>query len=193
MDVDDISLPDRLQSQLVFMEGHPAVGVVGSSYYEIDDGGNRIGEIILPVEDVEIRRALPRFNPFNHSSVMIRTQALKELGPYDERLIHSQDYELWFRLLSRYEGHNLPEKLLLKRNPKGSTTVSRKRKQIYYSLMAWRMGRQYVKGSFTDYAYYIRMGFPYLLPSFMMPVLRNLFGRAKYTRRNQYYVIRLQP
>jgi len=193
MDVDDISLPERFQKQLEFMERSPDIGVVGTSYYDIEDDGKKMGEIILPIKDNQIRRAMTKFNPFNHSSVMIRSQALKEVGSYDEKLIYSQDYELWFRILNRYRGHNLPEKLLLKRNPKGSITVAIKRKQLYYSLMAWRMGRRHISNSIMDYRYYLRLKLMYLIPSFMIPILRNAFTRQRCRRQNRYYVVNLVP
>ena len=191
MDADDISFTDRLEQQVDFMESHPDMGVVGSCYYEIDETGKKVGEVILPADDLEIRKALFKFNPFNHGTVMIRVEALKELGSYDEKLLHAQDYELWFRILSRYRGCNLSEKLLLRRNPKDSITVSMKREQIRDTVMALRLGRRYMRVSAIAYIHYLKYQLLRLIPSSMIPILRSLLSRERYRRLNKYYVIRL--
>jgi hypothetical protein len=53
---------------------------------------------------------------------MIRKDALIEVGSYipDEKFSCTEDYELWSRLIQRFEGANLPEPLLKYRyNPEG--------------------------------------------------------------------------
>lgn len=193
MDADDIALPYRFEKQFAFMEKHPRVGIVGSSYYEIDEDGKREGEIILPVEDSEIRRAIFKFNPFNHGTVMIRKGALDYLGFYNEKLVNAQDYELWFRILSKHKGYNTPDKLVLRRNPKNSITVKRKRRQLGYTLMAWRIGKNYIRPSIIDYIYYARFMFQYSIPSVLIPSLRKMFSRERYRKSKKYYVIQLRP
>jgi len=191
MDADDVSLPTRLEKQADFLEKNPKVGVVGSNYYEIDEKGKKIGEVILPSHDAQIRKVIFRFNPINHSTVMIRKKVFDELGLYNEHLRYAQDYELWFRILNNYEVFNLSEKLLLKRNPKDSITMARKREQMYYSSVAWKIGTKYLKAPLEAYIYYLKFKLFHLIPPFMIPFLRFFSTKERHRRLNKYYIIRL--
>jgi hypothetical protein len=187
MDADDLSLPDRLARQHDFLLRNPDTGVVGSNYYEIDENAVKLGEIILPENDEEIRRKIMRMNPFNHGAVMMSRESLKTVGLYDERFTYAQDYELWYRLLKQYKGHNLQDKLLMKRNPVGSITVSNKRKQVAYTLRAIRKGRKMFKPTIADRIRYAKYMMIYCTPQYVLKQLRKAKGKM----RKNYYTVKL--
>jgi hypothetical protein len=187
MDVDDLALPDRLARQYEFLERNRDIGVVGSNYFEIDDNGRQLGEIILPEGDEDIRRKILRINPFNHSAVLIRKKAFDSVGPYDERFTYAQDYELWFRFLRKYKGHNIQEKLMMKRNPLNSITVSRKRIQIGYTLRALNAGRKHFRATLADNLQYLKYAFIYFTPQLVLNGLRKIKNKS----RQDYYVVKL--
>jgi len=187
MDADDLSLPDRLAKQHEFLLNSRDTGVVGSNYYEIDEDGGKRGEIILPETDDDIRRKIMRMNPFNHGAVMMRGEALETVGLYNERFRYAQDYELWYRMLKQYKGHNLQEKLLMKRNPVGSITVSKKRKQIAYTLWAIHKGRKLFEPTIADRIHYAKYMMIYCTPQCVLKRLRTIKTRA----RKHYYTVKL--
>ena len=113
MDADDISEQDRLATQFEFLERHPDVVVVGSSYTLIDQHGRHVGRRWVPCDDAGIRWMLQFCSPFAHSAVMMRKTALEDLAAvYDESLVYAMDYDLWIRLAELGRLANLNELLV---------------------------------------------------------------------------------
>lgn len=111
MDADDRCVPERLDRQVSFLETHPEVAAVGSSYRLIDESGAYLGVFGTLVGDQELRRDLFVRCPFGHGTMMIRLSALQELGGYDVGCVPAEDYDLWIRLMRRHQVANLPEAL----------------------------------------------------------------------------------
>lgn len=107
MDADDISVPERFEKQVRYMESHPEIGVCGSAIEYI---GCRSGYKSYP-ENVDSQNLMLE-SPFAHPSVMIRKSAMNE-SKYNEDFRYSQDFELWISLYSKSVCfHNLQEPLL---------------------------------------------------------------------------------
>lgn len=53
MDADDISLPQRLELQLAYMENHPEVAVLGTAVEIFDDLNQDVNEQYAPATDPE--------------------------------------------------------------------------------------------------------------------------------------------
>lgn len=117
MDCDDVSLPRRLEKQVQFLDEHPEHVVVGSRCMLIDPEGYPICEKrdIVPTHE-QIDRELMRLGwPIVHPSVMMRTDAVRRIGGYDERFRTNQDHDLFLRLAEIGRLENLSEILLLYR------------------------------------------------------------------------------
>ena len=112
MDADDVSLPERLQRQVEFLDAHPAVAVVGTGADFVDAGGNVLGSRHLFEEHADIAANIYRTSPFIHPSVMMRRDFLEALGGYDGRLHRAEDADLWLRGYRQFRYHNLPEPLI---------------------------------------------------------------------------------
>ena len=67
----------------------------------------------LSYEDVQI--ALLSDNHFLHSSLMVRTEAMRKIGGYDEKYVYSSDYDLLSRLALSGKIENLPDILMMYR------------------------------------------------------------------------------
>ncbi|MDR1372370.1 MAG: glycosyltransferase family 2 protein [Dysgonamonadaceae bacterium] len=104
MDADDISHPERLAKQVSFLRLHPDHVICGTLAKTF---GVESRKMILPLQDEIIRCALLFQCTFIHSSVMIRTDALKQLkyGQFSQ----SEDLDLWVRIAVQRTGkmHNL--------------------------------------------------------------------------------------
>lgn len=105
MDADDISLPSRFEKQYEFLENSPEVGVVGTWYSLIHQGG---GEGQPPTLDGAIRWTMTFHNCICHPSVMMRRELLEALGGY-QPVQHCEDYDLWMRAAKTASLRNLPE------------------------------------------------------------------------------------
>ena len=135
MDADDISLPERFEKQIAFLERNPEIGVVGSQLKKIDENGNFSGYISRELLPEILRWELFFGPPLGHPSVMMRADILKTVGGYSNDLLVAVDYELWTRLIKITRFANLPEPLVLYR--KHPETMSSK----YHLEQSWTANR----------------------------------------------------
>ncbi|MCL6622017.1 MAG: glycosyltransferase [Syntrophobacterales bacterium] len=138
MDADDLSLPERLACQRQFLEEHPDCALVGSPYYLMDERGRLTGLVPVLTDPEELRAGLMEQNWFGHGSVMVRRQALLEVGGYNERYAYAQDYDLWLRLAERYQVANLPEPLYCWRKREEGISQARRAEQEHFARLARR-------------------------------------------------------
>ena len=133
-DADDVSMPDRFQKLLEYMDGNKDVSVCGSWATTINENGENIGELkYSPVEDYDIRKYAVFHNPFIHPSVIFRTEEVKRAGGY-KNFTHTEDYELWTRLLKKGKGYNISEKLVKYRIHSKQITRSNNTKMRVFGL-----------------------------------------------------------
>ncbi len=131
MDADDISLVDRLQTQVRFLEVHHDIGIVGSSRLLIDEGGMPLGTAPAISDDLSIRWKCLLGNPLPHPTVMFRRDLLeRHQFRYDLAFRSAQDYELWTRLLPITRAANIETPLLQYRICAMSISRSRKPEQL---------------------------------------------------------------
>lgn len=122
MDADDISLPNRLEKQVLLLDGNPEVGMCGAWIRMFDDKIGFLQDYQYPVSNDSIRRGILFHCPFAHPSVMVRSSVVKHVGAYDTSIRFAQDYELWTRIVFRYRTENIPEVLLHYRVHSGQMT-----------------------------------------------------------------------
>jgi glycosyltransferase involved in cell wall biosynthesis/radical SAM superfamily enzyme YgiQ (UPF0313 family)/MoaA/NifB/PqqE/SkfB family radical SAM enzyme/spore maturation protein CgeB len=136
MDADDISLPQRFEKQIEFLEKNPKCLVVGSWCAKIDGDGAIRSYWRLPIEYEDIREQLPMYNRIAHGTAMMRRSALLQMDGYDERYEYAQDYDLWLRLCEVGELRNLGEYLYALRRWDGAITNARRQRQDEYAELA---------------------------------------------------------
>lgn len=109
MDQDDISLPERLEKQVKFLDTHSEIGVCGS-WFELFPSGELVQR---PVTNDEIKAHLFINCALGHPTVIIRMKVLKNNNLlYDPSFDHAEDYEFWTRLIQKTKMQNIPEVLL---------------------------------------------------------------------------------
>lgn len=128
IDADDIAEPEKLIVQVDYLNEHPEVVMCGTWAKFIDNEGKELGEYKVPVSYLEIKRNILFHNPFIHSSIMFRKNICDTIGVYNEKYRYAQDYELWGRIVSKYEAVNLPQYLIKYR--KLSTGITRSKNLI---------------------------------------------------------------
>ena len=136
-DADDISHPERLERQVVFLDAHPTVGVVGSWADVIDESGMVVGRLTAPVGARYVRRHLLtlRSTPV-HGSILARKEAIASAGGYREAFRLAQDFDLWLRLSERFDIRNLEEVLYQWRMARHSLRGHRREVQLKYAGIA---------------------------------------------------------
>ena len=114
MDADDLMLPNRIASQLSFMQQHPEFDVVGSAVCVIDDHNNLLG-YRKPSHTHTLAKAI-QGAAFVHPSVMGKTDWFKK-HPYRQDLTGMEDYELWIRTVQNSHFGYIDDILLFYRDP----------------------------------------------------------------------------
>lgn len=127
MDADDISAPDRLARQVRFLEVAPSCVAVGTDLLFIDPDGRPLRVWPQPAEHEEIERRMlaGEDGVIGHPSVLMRSEAVREVGGYDERFAHSQDLDLFLRLAERGQLANMNEPLLYYRQHLGAVSFAK--------------------------------------------------------------------
>lgn len=104
MDADDIMAIDRIETQVMYLEQHPDVDIVGSSAMIIDDKNN----IIRSSDMSDISTG------FIHPTVCGRTDWFRK-NKYNEKCHRCQDCELWLRTARSSKFYNISRPLLFYR------------------------------------------------------------------------------
>jgi glycosyltransferase involved in cell wall biosynthesis len=146
---DDVWLPEKLMTQVSYLNEHPEVGAVFSHADAINEKGN-----LLPIgshfyADIFhqqnrtryqwLRRFLLEGNALCHPSVLIRKSCYESLGGYRNDLFQLPDFDMWIRLCSKYPIHVIQESLLMyrvldnERNTSGGRRDSTNRIQVEQS------------------------------------------------------------
>ena len=117
MDQDDISLPQRFESQVKFLNSHPQVGFVGTAFAEIDQFGQIKRAIPVLLADDELKIGLEYKSTFAHGSVMFtRALVTQHALTYSDKYKSCEDWYLWRRIAQHTRLANLPAVLYLWRN-----------------------------------------------------------------------------
>lgn len=119
MDADDYAAPERLAQQLRAVDEDPMLDCVGTCAWLFRDDPRVVdGVIEKPLQDAAIKRQLLRAVPLIHGSLLMRRNAVLEVGGYDERYRYSADWDLYHRWLPRSRAMNLPQRLIgIRRHP----------------------------------------------------------------------------
>jgi glycosyltransferase involved in cell wall biosynthesis len=128
MDADDISLPDRIEKQVYFLETHPEYVICGTGAWHINSSDKIVDMSIIPLTSEEIENSKFFGSPFYHPSIMIKKE-IKELLKYDLNYIYAEDYALWLSILKNHRGMNLKERLIKYRIHEDSVSNKNKNKQ----------------------------------------------------------------
>ena len=112
LDQDDISLPNRIEEQINFLETHPSISIICSWEKTIDSHGRKIrdwkktinnyGEFLGPV--------LLALCPIWHPSIAFRKDALIDAGGFNSDYIRAEDFEVTTRLAVKRHGAAIVQK-----------------------------------------------------------------------------------
>lgn len=113
MDADDISLPERFEKQIAYMENHPEVVVLGAMVKHFGKKSWWKPNEAKSFTDGDLKAQMLYGNCIAHPTAMIRKKVLDENNiRYDEQYRHSQDYRLWEQLMLYGKFAKLKEILL---------------------------------------------------------------------------------
>lgn len=124
MDADDISLPGRLSFQVAYLDDHPEVVLVGG--YAISDpvpGPDSVRTSGGRHTSTDLSVFPPRIAVSMHPLIMMRTEALREMGGYRGNYRHAEDYDLFIRASAFGRLDNPPVDMLFYRRHEGAVSI----------------------------------------------------------------------
>ncbi len=129
MDADDISLPERIERQISFMENNPSVGICGSSVRWMENEKETISQFPQDHKDIVCHNL---FAPaLAHPSVIMRKDALAANSlKYSTDYLYAQDYEFWTRCSRHMQMANLNEILLVLRRHGDQISMTKNTSQL---------------------------------------------------------------
>lgn len=112
MDLDDVSLPTRIEKQVSFMEGAASVDLLGCNSYEINEAGTVLYERTYPESHDSIVNRLSRCNPMLHPTYCIRASSWRRDAISYRNLYLNEDLGFLFDVTRRgWRLHNIQERL----------------------------------------------------------------------------------
>jgi len=174
-DGDDMSEPDRLEKQVLFLERHDEFAMVGS-WMKIFDEQGEWG--VVKMKEQPQKRDFIHISPFCHATMMIRYNALKKVSVYraTKYTRRCEDYDLWMRMHAiGFEGYNISAPLY-KVRVDHSTYKRRKFKDRFFLMYVGWCGYKLLKMPFYLYPFLFRPLLVGLLPLWV----RTLHQRIKF-------------
>lgn len=136
MDADDIMYITRLEEQVLFLESHSDIDVVGTSIMTIDTDNNIIGSGF----------SSGNVKGFIHPTIMGRTKWFKE-NRYCNWAVRAEDFELWCRSYSYSKFYAIGKPLLFYREF-GVPVYNKTIKTLITLLRIYKRYREYNKTFF---------------------------------------------
>lgn len=122
MDADDISLPERIEIQVRYLEQNCDVSLVSTSYIKFISGLS-LETVRHPEENLVICLLLSYCSPICHPAAMLRSDVFRE-NKYNES-IAAEDHEFWCRISIKHKLSNIDQPLLMYRISDGSLSKNK--------------------------------------------------------------------
>lgn len=196
MDADDISVPTRLEKQVVFMESNPKI-LASSAWFEfIDEEGKHSGNIIRHSNSIEgIRLDILKNTVMGHPVSIYRRIINGVEVRYDETFVYAQDYALWVWILQHGAISNIQEVLLYYRLNENQITTKHTSQQMECAMRAQCMAFAQLYGfpivdSFMDvFSSLTIKNDKDLSEETAMRGFQDFFARVQVSRKN-YHVLK---
>lgn len=150
MDSDDISLPERFEKQLAFMESNPDVIVCGSRTAEVGKHPPVRKSNIEDMETYRVRMLFANPGPQHPTAFFDREKLARHHIAYDERLKYAQDYGMWMTVSQYGRVCILPDVLLYRQIHPNQITIAHREEQIACDKMTQRILLMRLLGEVTE-------------------------------------------
>jgi glycosyltransferase involved in cell wall biosynthesis len=126
LDSDDLWAPEKLELQLACLGSHPSCrwSCTGVSFVDAHDAPvpRQDGRVYRPQSGWILGQVLLFDAEATMSTLMIHRSLFDEVGGFDERMMHREDYDLELRLAARSEIVAMPESLTVMRHHMARTS-----------------------------------------------------------------------
>lgn len=127
---DDLYYPNKIEDQIRMIEEIGSNAIIYSDFNLIDEKGSILSVSNLPhIDPSRFMFWLTLESRLHGCTLLIPKQAFSSLGKFDENLLTTQDYDLWFRFSSLYQFIHQP-KVLISSRQHGNQTTRRMTEQV---------------------------------------------------------------
>ncbi len=178
MDGDDISLPERFEKQVQFLDAHPEYAIVSAPIEYFDEEGVfRVGT----GNGEPVVKDIVKGPPFCHAPCIIRRDAYIAVGGYSvhKKLLRVEDWHLWIKMYEAgYRGYMMKEVLYRMRDDRNAI-VRRKFKYRINESRVIGIAVKRLKLCPLRYVYCLRPILVGLLPTPLYKILHRKKNRRK--------------
>ncbi len=178
MDADDISMPTRIEKQVLFLENNPEFAWCGTNAELFDEQGvwgHR------PYPDVPTMKDYYKFSPFVHPSVVFRANIFNEHRGYlaTEETLRCEDYEIFMHLMQRgLKGYNLQEYLFRYRETRESYKKRTVKSRINEAKTRYKLYKDMRKLFPFGWIFVMRPLVAILVPTFLIEFVKRSRGEC---------------
>lgn len=120
---DDLYLPDKVEAQMEYALNAERPTVYYSDFETIAENEQSLGVHAVPhLAPAALRPSLMLSANLHGCSLLVPRQAFDEVGLFDESLRTTQDYDLWFKMATRFPFEHVPKVLVRARQHKDQGT-----------------------------------------------------------------------
>src|SRR3989344_2871105 len=175
MDADDISLPDRLKTQIDYLIKNPQIDICGTWVKLIDENNQIIGTVHKPTNDEKIKKMNIWITGLIHPTWLARREVFEKLNGYDTHYDMAEDYEFLIRA-KNFKMANINEELLMWRNPQNRRS-QKGIERMYRQSLAIRW-KYFLNGDFG--IFYLPFLIRSLITTYLFPTKLKIFLNKKF-------------
>ncbi len=112
MDADDESFLSRLEQQVVFLDKHDNIDILGAGIVRRTADLKEADTHLLPQKHTDIISNVFKKPLVFHPTIMVRKEIFEKHGYYNPTVTWAEDADLWYRIYDKVTFHNLQEPLL---------------------------------------------------------------------------------
>lgn len=116
LDADDAWTPEKLETQLRFLQAHPQYDACFCLADMVDEHGDAVEDHRFRAENGTraelLYRLLTKGNYLCHSSMFAKASLMKQVGDHDLSLLYLHDYDYWLRMVLHGAIYILPEAMV---------------------------------------------------------------------------------
>ncbi len=150
MDHDDISLPERFEREINFLEKHKDIFLVGTGNYYIDEDNKILNKIKTITNSRKIKKDMINgLNRICHPSVMFRNTTKIR---YREKIYYAQDVDFFLQLMAQGKKlTNIHDILFHYRVHTTQTSMAKRNKQLLFAKKATEFYYEKIKTGKDNY------------------------------------------
>lgn len=180
-DHDDIWDLTKTEKQVRFLETNPTYAAVGCQVKVIDGQDCTVLTRNYPTQFPELKRFMTITSPICNPASLVRVAYFRNVGfCYDESISGVEDYDLWFRLSTKYKIANLDEYLYSYRITNSQQTANMTK---HILLLSQRVQRRWIfKRSFYNNGALLTHLAKYLLLVLPKSTIYNINKKLNYRK-----------